>query len=821
MAKTQFNIMKGLQFAARNSENEQFLNVSYSTKPGVLTTRRDHHLRFTLSEAANKILYQSDAGIIYSLGINGNFYRDTSIIDSGYNASGSIFILPSRADTGNRSIFIAGGSKMRRSDGANFWYWGIHPPPDTALTVTPSVNGGSQLQDCDDSSEWDAFLCVVSTEAGIVLEGAASLQVDLTANIIGHVQSTILPGTTVATNSYITFYLNTTNPTSIDFLEFQVIFDLNGVSAERLVQIQQFVVVGTFTLVVAGTGDYVPAGAVITQVGISIRSTVTHSVYIDDIQLVPKGQNDSDGARYKYAYENSITGCRSNLNLIPSAPAAGIHNAVLIEGFTVPPSLYGVDLIRIFRDTNSNGVYQSVGTLALNTVPLEFTDTVPVESLGEVDLNDNVLPPSATVGIEYAKSIWLNDITAFNRVWRSVAGRYESFDEFFDASNSGDVVVGFTNVRGLLFILTREHIAQVINPDGDVPTFFNIANIGPVNQKAHYTSRDFEVIGHYSGIYIFDGANLKPLDRINTLFNQSSTDSRRINSTNINTLVVGSDNIHVWITYQKLDTAYVTFTYHLATDTFVEESSILITHEDGDELFGHIAGGRSGEIWDVYEGTTYPQAIIQSQVQEFNSVVQALEVCTESINDNIIDMTLISTNAGIKTFELPINSARRNRYLPVENTFFGQNFQLSFVPRGNYIEIYDAHLVSEEIETTTYYDTEPIYLATERISSLEVNYTYWGIEAGTANTKFYVDNNLVDEWNDNITINELTNERHVIPPSTGNNCRIIIQCSLLKIVNLSISLIALGTKEIQRHSLTVNSKSVNNSANLLAKLLKA
>jgi hypothetical protein len=760
------------------------------------------------------MLFKSDQGLIYILDSSGTVWISGTIIDAGYDPNGSLFFLPSRVGSGLKSLFIAGGIKMRRYIGGVFYTWGIAPPSGAALGVFPYLNAAEILQDCENSAQWSTAFCSVATETGIVHSGASSLAIILTANVPGLVTTITLPGTAAAYLSNISFWFYATTPSDVDLVEVNILYQYNGVTSNKFVEISAPVLASQYTKLVTDDGGIVPAGAIITQLGLTIRSKTNQTVYIDEIDLQPVGQNDANGARYKYSYYNSQTGVRSNLNSLPSPQALGEHNAVFVTGFIAPPAISGADTIILYRDIGGDGVYQLVGQIPVSAIASGFNDLVSTENLGEVDTNINILPPHATVGIEYSHSLWLNDITAPTRVWRSTGGNFESFNSFFDVSTTGDAVVGFVNVRGLLFILSNEHITQVLDPDGETPGFFNVAQVGPVSTRAFYGTRDFVVIGHFSGIYIFDGANLKPLDNINTLFNPLSNDPRRLNETNISTLVVGSESTHVWITYRQLNGAMITWTYHIATGTFVEDSEILVAHEDGDAVFGHISSGQSGEIWDVYQGSSYASMELITPVLELSEWSQALEFCIQSLHASPIDTQIFGEGFTVVT-PLPSSPARSNIYTPIGNTYFGKNIQFILQPTTGYVEIYDISFSSTKLNSVVYYDTEPVFLAADRITSLEFNYSYWGVGSGTVTTTFYVDNEPVATYHDDILQYELVNKRHVIPPMTGNLCRVVVNGPLIRVLNLTVSLISLGTKEVERHSLTVLPREQNALARLL------
>lgn len=855
MTRLAIPLLEGLKFSNRNMDYEQLLDGSYTNKIGVLSNRRSHSARFSIARVPRRLLLHN--GNLYTLSRDGYLYNGNLEIGSGFNASeGTLISLLPTSDATERQLFIAGGAKMQKYNGAALQRWGISTPVDDALIGDVTDTNSLVINLCNSATGWSQANCVVSLDTGIFREGTGSIKVALTANVTGIATLTFSPAVDLSARPNISFYIRTENPkalTSVAMIFYFVVSPGSSATAQRNilggyipespasvgevlssttpqtfsgdsdsgaselvdahnVRVTQLpTVANTWKKLTVGRSGFTRSDeqgdiadwTTTFQMQLVLLSDVAQNIYIDDIRERYTNQDDAQGARYKYAYENFVTGSHGNLNLTPSKAIKGENNTVTITGFKEPPVGEGISNFRIFRDVGEDGNYKSVGILGVPTPwdPLvQFVDNIGIDDLGDLDTNDNAPPPSATLAVEYRGSVWLNDITNLRRWWRSAPGRYESFSltkdaGFFDVSIVGDESIGVGIVRGIMFIFTRKAIIEVLAPDA-TPSFITVAYIGPVAGSAWYVFRDYALIVHLTGLYLFDGADLKHVPDIDSLFDPESTDPRRINATNISTCVVGGDSKHIWFSYLGLDSVYRMFTYAIDLKRWVEESTILIAHETEQQGFYHIAASET-MVYDVYGSAAgFESMQLVTPDVELKGISHINHLAIQSLNQLALNVELYVDDSLTSSSLFAVATSRKWQFLPLIDNL-GQRARLK-ITASPYTELYDLEINYTQLIDTVHFDSEFFVLPSERTSVTDFRTHLFGLETGVVKAFVTVDDVVLVLLDIALTRNQISTLRHVLMPTTGTVCRIELYGSRFVPLSLLLGVTVHGTGE-QKH----------------------
>lgn len=802
--RVEIPISEGIKFNTRGADNQRFINASYDAKLGVVATARNHALRFVIPEHLRHMVGRTETGILYSYSAAGNIYSNNTIIDSGYNpVGGTLLLLPARdgiqpptISLPKRDLFIAGGNKMSRYDGTRFTTWGIDAPPASPLSVRTIASPEEFLwSNCDNIAEWVAGGATIAIDTATKLQGIGSLKVTLAPNA---------RATVFVTKSFgngglapiIKFDVQIDNPATLKLFvmafairlqdgssilvyktftgDYQPQFpppleetdntitggeeeesggegdtNVTDASATRTDTLPSVggmwkrVIVNITEFNIGGPRDVIYQGVEFNAVGFVMSSSTANVVRIDRIVATFKNQDDSNGARYKYAYANSKTGHLSNLNATPSAAISGFNDPVLVTGFVPGPVASGVDAIVLFRDVGSDGNYRAISAAVPTTS--QIIDNVPIERLQWDDTNNHAPPPRATQAIEYKGSVWLNDTTNPRRVWRSVPGEYESFSlqansGFFSISGSeGDEVVALAVVRGQLYILTHYSILQVLNPT-DVPIFAKIANLGLVTNYSHFSTKDFLIFTSYTGIYIFDGAEVRPLPDINALFNLHTTHVDAVRGNNIGTVRIGSDTKYIWVTYNNQLGQPIMFTYNIEEKKWTQDFTPMTGHEEDQTSVEHSASN-GGAVFRMYSAPSFAFFVVTTREIELNRISFIYSIGLEHKSNSAIKVNIILNGIVIKAVTLPSSpTVRKWSFITLPSNTIGQFLQLVIGSTSGYTEIYSAYAEIKEIEDTVYYDTGYVTLGNDKVSIDELDFTGFVLESGNLTLTIKVDN---------------------------------------------------------------------------------
>jgi hypothetical protein len=873
MPRLDIPLQTGLRFGKFNAQGEKALDASFTTKLNTLASRKKHAVRFSVPAAPRKILQHNEINAIFSLTTDGRLLKNNAVVDTGYSTTdGALLSMVPSNTVSSPYIWIAGGSKMTKDNGDGSYYkWGIAAPPDNAVNATFLGNIASQvINNCDDATTWTASGCTVANEATIKQSGTNSLRVALTPNNTGTITSTF-GSIVLSTRPIISFDIRVSDPAALR--TFSIFFDLindgfinstahrdfgqaytpvmegqtpvseiiasnppdetSGEEHSHLVDYSQvspttlpsianqwkLITVARDTFQLVGTGTW----STVYGIRIVMLSTATQNIYIDLIAAGPRAMDDIQGTRYKYAYRNNLTGNRSNLNLFPSTAVRGQNGSVQINGFQQPTDPQ-ITHIELYRDVGQNGNYQFVTD---TTVPAPWgggptiTDSVSVRDLGDVDLNDNAPPPFATQAIEFLGRVWMNDMNNPYRIWRSSPGKPEGFSlqvqsGFFDLIEAKSPVVGFAVLREQFYIITKQQILQVVGDDS-APSFLPAVEIGAINSNSYYVAKDFIALAHLIGMFTFDGANLRELPEIGSLFDPQVNDDRCINQVNIETCVVGSDNRHIWLSYTDKMNVARQFCYVVEQIKWIEESVILKAHNEVHLEFAHIAADGSN-VYNIYGGVDYEKVDFKSQIVELASSdvsISALaagrELTTtrplpighfrvfglEYLSNVALTVTIFANGTSIDSFAVPSSAFRRWFYRTLD-LLLGQFIQIEIVAQAQgLVELYLCSMEYNELETTLHFNSEFIRLTDQRAVVVELHPKIFAVEDGTVNFKLLVDDKLLEPKTLVVDKNTLSSQRIVLPPTVGSTIRLDIDGTRFSPVGLTIKAIELGSGEIK------------------------
>lgn len=848
MAKIPIVLSPGLRFSERNAENSRFSNVSYTSKPGVLSTRKSHTTKFNIASRPQKILYSKQQNKTFVLSVNGNISADGAVIDTGYSTTGGTLIelLPNQ-NLNSRQLFIAGSAKMQKYDGTTFTKWGIDDPPAAALTaVFGGIVGTNIINTCDDKTTWTAVGCVLADEPTIKQSGTNSLKITLAAATAASITHTFSVVKDLRIPQVVGFYIRFTDPTKLQkftmsfdlandgFLtntahrdygsEFQPSFpatvseissgtvpqemsgndnsDLVDQSMTRVSLLPstanqwKHVLVSRDSFPIIGTNGWQNVYAI----KIELLSSVAQDVYLDIIYFSTINQDDAQGARYKYAYYNSSTQHHGNLNSTPTQGVIGQNGIVNVTGFVAPTDAQVTDY-QIYRDVGGDGNYRAVGLLPKASAT--FVDSIPINDLGDLDTNDNSPPPSATLAVDYKGSVWLNDTTNPRRLWRSVPGEYESFaitkdSGFFDVSVVGDEIIDIGVVRGILFLVTRRSIIQVLAPEL-VPSFVEVVTLGAVGEPAVYSFKDFFVFVSNTGVFIFDTANLKQLPHIESLFNPLSSDSRAITTANISTITVGSDSKHIWL---SVDTSKM-YVYAVDSQQWVEESPIFVAHETDQIGFLHIAASIA-TVYDVYGSGAYEIFSLRTDVVELPTIGHVNDIELEYYSTVDLTLNVIVDSIVVKTVVLDSNIRRTWNFINLVDVL-GQQLEIELIGSTNgLVELYSCQANYTPLTDLSHYDSEYFKLPDERTAITELFTKIYGLIDGELEARVFVDDKVSRIILVPVKRNKISTLRHVIKPLVGTVCRVDIRGVRYYPMSLSLNVIILGSGERRNIQLGLN-----------------
>jgi hypothetical protein len=842
MTKLNIPLSAGLRFSERGSENSRFLDGSFTAKPGVLSTRKSHQVRYVLGIRPRKLLYSAQQNAVFSLTTNGTVHKDATLIDSGYShTNGSLAEFPPNSDLLEKQLFIA-ADKMAKYDGATITNWGIDVPPDGALTAEfGGIVASKLINACDLSITWSFPAgTAVADEPTIKIQGTNSLKVTVTAATEAIIQTNAFPTLDFSVIDIIGFYVRFSNPAAIE--RFTISFDLDnsnfnvatahrdfafefipsgpaiveetinvgitnpdsasGESNSQLTDASltlastlpatpnewKHVIVGRDTFHLIGTTDWLT----VYGMRVTMLSSVSQDIYFDIFYAGPRGQDDALGARYKYAYYSSATDTHSNLNLNPSAGIIGQNGLVNISGFTPPLGDAQITEYEVFRDVGGDGNYRHVGFLPLTET--SFSDNISINQLGDLDLNNSSVPPRASLIVDYKGSVWLNDLSNKRRLWRSVPGRYESFSlqpdsGFFDVSVVGDEIIDMGIVGGNFYLVTKKSIIQVLAAEL-VPSFIEVVNLGSVSEMATYFYKDYLIFVNNTGIYRFDRANLTKLPHIETLFNPLSSDARAINSTTIESITLGSDAKHIWF---SVGTSKM-YVYSIDSNEWTEESIILVAHETDQIGFLHIAADIN-TVYNIYGSNNYEKLSIRSDRLELPTIGHINDIEIEYFST--VDLTVNVIIDGERVIE-HILLHNMHRLWTLFNLFeiLGQQVELEFIsPSNGLTELYSCQINYTSLLDQTHYDSEYFKLPDERTAIVELYTKIYGLEDGQVEARVYVDDKVSRTILINLERNKISTLRHTIKPLVGTVGRVDLMGVRFSSISMTLNSILLGNGE--------------------------
>lgn len=839
MTKIAIPLSKGLRFSERGAENARFMDVSYTAKPGVISTRKSHRVRFNTTDRTRKLLYSTQQDKVFNLSTTGILLKDTTGIDTGYSINaGSLAEFPPNSNMLEKQIFIA-ADKMRKYDGTNLTQWGISPPPDNILQATFGGIVGTELIDtCDDFTTWVSG-ATLADEPTIKQQGTNSLKVSLVANTLATLTRPFGTNRNFTSSPVFSFYVRISNPAALQ--RFTVSFDFandgyasntahrdfafeflpkspasveetvnpvttmpDSVSGEDHSQLTdaslvlastlpatpdewKHIIVGRDTFSIIGDSGWQN----VYSMRVEILSTASQDIYFDIFYLSTINQDDALGARYKYAYYNSTTDQHSLLNLTPTFPVKGQNGIVNIAGFIAPTDPQ-ITHYQIYRDVGGDGNYQVVGILPIGST--NFVDATSVFLLGDLDLNNNAPPPRASLIVDYKGSVWLNDLDNKRRLWRSVPGRYESFSlqagsGFFDVSVVGDEIIDMGIVGGNFYLVTKKSIIQVLAAELD-PSFIEVVNLGSVSEMATYFYKDYLIFVNNTGIYKFDRANLTKLPHIESLFNPLSSDVRAITADTINSLTLGSDAKHIWL---SVGTSKM-YTFSLESNEWTEESIVLVAHETDQVGFLHIAASIN-TVYDLYGSGGYEVLSVRSDRLELPTIghINDIEIEYYSTVDFRVNVYIDGIIARTQILESNLNRVW-NFFNLVD--MLGQQIELEFIALANGLtELYFCQINYTSLPDQTHYDSEYFKLPDERTAIVELYTKIFGLEDGELIAQVYVDDKVSRIIHIPIEKNKLYTHRNVIKPLVGTVGRVDIQGARFNSVSLTLNAILLGNGE--------------------------
>ena len=798
MSKVAIPISKGLRFSERSADNARFMNISYTAKPGVLSTRKDHGVLFLTNAVPRELLFSLQQNIVFSLTTSGQLFKGTSFIDGGYSVSaGSLIELVPNSGIVGRYIFIAGGTKMRKYSGSAISTWGIDAPPTTALITSPVQGANTQINSFDTVAQWSATGCTISQETSIFIEGTGSVKVDLASGVLG----TIIWETGGSLPTYmpqggITIYVREHAPGGVS--DFRVILtDISGQEYETQLAsgFHEHGTVDTFDANSNSSDNFqppLPSSINILRVTIKMAHDNVQTLYLDNLTGSVAPILDIKNSRYKYAYADEGLGTHSNLNSTPSIAISGVGGGIQVTGFQQPPSSNLA--VWVYRDTNSDGNYKFIRSAGLWTPGLTFVDNLSLGALGATDLNNNNPPPLASLAVYYKGSVWVNDLSNLRRLWRSVPGRYESFSlqqdsGFFDVSVVGDEILNMGIVRGQMYLITRQSIIQVLAADL-VPSFVEVVNIGSVSKNGSHPYKDLLTFVSNTGVYTFDGANLQQLPYIETLFNPLTADSRAITASLIPSLVVGNDAKHIWVSVGS------SRMYTLALDqkVWAEESSVLTAHELDHIGFYHISSS-PGTVYNTYGSSNYTIFGLRTDLVELPSIGHINGIELEYYSRVAITVNIYVDGILAFNTSLAANAKRTWAFIPLDQ-ILGQQIELELQAQApGLVELYDCQAEYTALLDVIHFDSEYFKLPEDRCSVAELETRLFGLASGTVAVTVYVDNTSVRQFDVPVTRNQSSYLRSVLPPTVGAMARVNISGSRFSVVALGLNVVILGNGE--------------------------
>ena len=798
MSKVAIPISSGLRFSERSADNARFLDLTYTAKPGVLSSRKAHSVLLALSSTPRKLLFSLQQQAVFSLTTSGQLFKGTSVVDSGYSQTqGSLLELAPNSSIESRYIFIAGATKMRKYSGATVSPWGIDAPPASVLVTSPAPLVIHAINGFEDAGQWTASGCSISEDTGIFTEGLGSLKVDLSSGVV----ATITWETGGSLPTFDSF-----GGTSIDvrvhdnfgITQFNLsLVDIGGVEykAAAASSIYSTSTQDIFLPVSLSATDYtptLPSQLNIIRVIISMVSSSTQSIYLDNFRGSLNPQDDIKNSRYKYAYANEGLGTHSNLNSTPSTAVSGAGGGIQVTGFIQPPS---PDLaIWVYRDTNSDGNYRFVGSAGLWFAGIFYIDTASTGSLGETDPNNNNPPPLASLAVYFKGSVWVNDLSNLRRLWRSVPGQYESFSlqqdsGFFDVSVVGDEILSMGIVRGQMYLVTRQSIIQVLAADL-VPSFVEVVNIGAVSENASHLYKDLLTFIANIGVFTFDGANLQTLPHIETLFNPLTSDVRAITPALIPELIIGNDAKHIWLSVGSGRM----YTYALDQKVWAEESVPLTAHELDHIGFYHIASSLN-TVYNTYGSSSYATFGLRTDQVELPSIGHINGIELEYFSQVAITAIVYVDGALVSNTGLVANSRRTWAFISLDQVL-GQQIEIELQGQAlGLVELYSIQAEYTGLLDLTHFDSEYFKLPEERCALTELELRLYGLATGTVAVSVFVDSTTVRVYNVALTRNQPFYLRSVLSPTVGANARVNISGSRFAVIALGVNVVILGNGE--------------------------
>lgn len=835
MNRIQPPLSSSLQFAVVGSENERMVDVSATIRRGALVTRRKHSSRgVTVPALPYELVYYPLNGRVHSLAADGKHYADNILADSGYHANrGSFLIITPRSTSTEQYVFIASNKMSKFREGIGTQKWGIDAPSSTMLVPITGFLAETVVDNCDSTANWTTVGATIATEGTIKTEGANSLKFGLTANTQGVATKNLgvaMDYETLNFEGVFYFSLRFENPAAIQSVLVQFSLANNDFTTA----------VAHFTLALPGTAggslveipgaanEWKTIGITQNRFGLTASgwtttwrmrfvflSSATQNVYVDYIHLREPGQNDSVGARYKYRYENSITGHSSNLNDTPSARFIGSNTEVEVLN-PVTSTDPQVDRQAFYRDVGGDGNFRRIGTKANDGT--SFFDTTPISGLGEADTNDNAPPVAATIATFFAGSVWINDVVHPFRIWRSVAGRYESFSEFFDLPIS-DIVHCIGIVGGQLCVVTTNNIYRVVGADTVTPRFIPFIDIGIPSQRAITITNDVAYLVNFTGGYVFNGSTIKMDDIISRLFIPSSSDPKRINETIVDRCILGSDDKHIWLTYNMLNGVPRTLVRDLDTGEWTEETEIIVAHDKAHLTYPHIMARQDNVLMNSYSGvfaafdyrsldlslTTVKSQDISMEEKRLSNrslgISQIINFGIELRNEVTMIVMPFVDDVGLTPLVISTSTARRWEFIAYTGgeRVIGERLAFSAVAAADgFVEIYAVEWWLVEMQAAVKaLDSGDVFLSSELVIPLELNIALYAHEPLTFNATWFTDN-LPQTVATGVPANGLYNHRWFLRPDVGRTGRLIIAATgrFSPIANVA-SVITLGTGEIK------------------------
>jgi hypothetical protein len=319
------------------------------------------------------------------------------------------------------------------------------------------------------------------------------------------------------------------------------------------------------------------------------------------------------------------------------------------------------------------------------------------------------------------------------------------------------------------------------------------------------------VFAHYTGLYFYDGASLRPLPKINALFNPESTDTRRINRNNIDSIVLGADATHVWFSYTMLNGTRAQFTYTIDAQRWTEESIVMVAHDTSQDAFDHIAAAQDGTVYSMYSSTEFEAMTLETDTQELLGVVQAgldastvssrvdtighiTEFAVESLSQVALTITGVVDDVDTDSLSVGVSALRRWSFIAPEN-LLGQRCRLRIVGSQGYVEIYSLVVRYTLLLDTTHFRSEPIALSSDQLIINEHNVHLIGLENGTVTITLRIDDVVARTVTLPINRNALLTRRTVIYPKGGRVADLDIRGSRFALRALALGTIVLSNGE--------------------------